>query len=641
MMIPDEYKHLVKITKEAEKTENADLLGAFPESDTLKISLEVPRCFGLSSPMLEIYADDTKEKTLTPLVWASLSGDCEIYKTELCLGELCAPCHSGLFFWTVVSESIFGKIRFSYDEFSYFPKISAENDKHDSFVLTVYEDSFTTPDWLKGGMIYHIFVDRFCKGSRPVPCRSDAIMNENWDDYRPQYAAYPGGEVANNMFFGGTLYGVAEKLDYLESLGVTCIYLSPIFEAYSNHKYDTGDYEKIDEMFGGDEALDILIAEAKKRNISIILDGVFNHTGDDSKYFNRKSRYKNLGAYNSPDSPYFKWYSFSSYPDKYRCWWDIKVVPAVDTKNPSYDQYINGEDGIIAKYLKKGIAGWRLDVADELNEVFLENLRARARETDENALILGEVWEDASIKIAYSSRRKYFRGRELDSVMNYPLRTGIIKFVTTGNADELFSATAGLYSHYPKKVSDVLMNFLGTHDTERILSVLGSGCPDMTNEEKSHYKMPEKCREKGEKLLKLAYTLLAFLPGIPSIFYGDEAGIEGLSDPFNRATFPWGRENKSLTEFYREIGALRRGENLASLCTDGYLKVSEGLPIGIFEFERFDGKGNTFTVTVNCSENPYRHSRRSKNLIEHLFEASDKMGTLPPMSAGIWLKKTK
>ncbi len=634
-MIPSQLSKLVKITKSAKKTKHAELLGAFPEDDTLEIILEVPRALGISSPILEMYADDTGENTFSPLSWISLSSDCESYSIKLILKDICTNGHSGLFFWSIISDSAYGRLRFSCDNFSYLPKISLENHDYDSYVLTVYEKGYSTPDWIKGGIMYHIFVDRFAKGGN-VPVRSDAIINEDWENYMPQYAKYPGGEVANNMFFGGTLDGVASKLDYLASLGVNCLYLSPIFEAYSNHKYDTGDYEKVDEMFGGDKALDRLISEAKSRGIKIILDGVFNHTGDDSKYFNRRGRYDTLGAYNSPDSPYFKWFDFESYPDKYRCWWDIKILPAVDSKNSEYSTYINGEDGIVQKYLKKGTSGWRLDVADELYEPFLEDLRAAAKKADPDAIIIGEVWEDASIKIAYTDRRKYFRGKELDSVMNYPLRTGIIDFIRTGNSQNLFSASAGLYLRYPKEVSDALMNFLGTHDTERILTVLGVGVPALSMEEKAHFKMSESERKKAKSLLKLAYTILAFMPGVPCVFYGDEAGIEGLGDPFNRVTYPWGREDKELVGFYREIGSLRRSR---TICTDGYLKVEEGLPDGVFAFERFSSRGKSLKVVINRSDKPYDTKMKTKNLVAHLFGIDEKSTTLPPMCAGVWVKK--
>ncbi len=631
-MIPDQLKNLVKITKSAKKTKHAEILGAFPEDDTLTIELTVPRALGISSPIFEMYADDCREKTFTPLVWRSLSGDCEKYYIDLVLSRLCQNEHSGLFFWSITAHSAYGELRFSCDPFSYSPRITPENCDHDSYVLTVYEKDYSTPDWIKGGIMYHIFVDRFAKGGE-VALRSDAILNEDWDNYMPQYAKIPGGEVANNMFFGGTLCGITSKLDYLASLGVSCLYLSPIFEAYSNHKYDTGDYEKVDAMFGGDEELDRLIEEAKSRGIKIILDGVFNHTGDDSKYFNRRGRYDTIGAYNSPDSEYFRWYTFKNYPDKYRCWWDIKILPAVDSRNPEYDNYINGEDGIISKYLKKGTCGWRLDVADELSEHFLENLRRSAKKADPDSIIIGEVWEDASIKIAYTDRRKYFRGRQLDSVMNYPLRTGIIDFIRTGDSKSLFSASAGLYLRYPKEVSDCLMNFLGTHDTERILTVLGVGVPEMTMEEKAHFSMTAEEREKALVLIRLAYVILAFMPGVPCIFYGDEAGIEGLGDPFNRVTFPWGREDKSLTDFYREIGSLRRESEILK---NGYLSVSEDLPDGVFEFKRFDDNKNSVSVIVNRSEKPYVHKKRTKNLIAPLFGIDEKASTLPPMTAGVW-----
>ena len=625
---------LVKITKKAKKTKNADILGAFPEDDVLTVTLSAPRALGLSSPLFEIYADDTGEKTFFPLSWTSLSGDRESYSITLKLGELCADTHSGLFFWSIVSHSALGHIRFSCDSYSYLPKVMPADISYDSYVLTIYEKDFSTPDWIKGGIMYHIFVDRFAKGG-DVPLRSDAIMNGDWDNYMPQYAQYPGGEVANNMFFGGTLDGVTSKLSYLKSLGVSCIYLSPIFEAYSNHKYDTGDYERVDDMFGGDMALERLISKARALGIRLILDGVFNHTGDDSKYFNRRGRYKTPGAYNSPDSPYFKWFDFKNYPDKYRCWWDIKILPAVNTRNAEYDSYINGDDGIVQKYLKKGPGGWRLDVADELSEPFLQNLRAAAKKADPDAIIIGEVWEDASIKIAYTDRRKYFRGKQLDSVMNYPLRTGIIDFVTTGDSRNLFSASAGLYARYPKEVSDALMNFLGTHDTERILTVLGVGVPNLSMEEKAHFRMSEDERKKGVTLLKLAYTILSFMPGIPCIFYGDEAGIEGLGDPFNRVTYPWGREDNELVNFYRELGILRRSQ---SVLANGYLKVFEDTPYGVFAFERFSKDGR-ISVVVNRSDKPYEVKTKTKNLVAHLFGIDKKSPSLPPMCAGVWVNK--
>ncbi len=631
-MIPEGLTKSIILTKRSKKTKSAELLGAFGEDDVITVSLFAPRALGLSSPHIEIYDDDRQKKTYYPLLWTDLKGDCETYEIKLCLSRLCEDKHSGLFFWTVVSDSAYGKIRISCDVYSYRPKVLYENESHDSFVLTVYEKGFRTPDWIKGGIMYHIFVDRFAKGGQ-YPVRSDAVMNEDWDRYMPQYAEIPGGEVENNMFFGGTLTGICEKLDYIASLGISCIYLSPIFEAYSNHKYDTGDYEKVDEMFGGNAALDRLIDEASKRDIRIILDGVFNHTGDDSKYFNKRGRYKGIGACDSPDSPYFKWYDFKSYPDTYRCWWDIKILPAVNTKDPDYNAYINGDDGIVPRYIKKGTSGWRLDVADELYEPFLCDLRGAAKKADPESLIIGEVWEDASIKIAYTDRRKYFRGRELDSVMNYPLRTGIIRFIETGDKEELFFASACLYSRYPKQVSDCLMNFLGTHDTERILTVLGVGNLDMTMKEKSLFKMNGEQRARALTLIRLAYTILAFMPGIPCIFYGDEAGVEGLGDPFNRSTYPWGREDKELLFFYRELGRIRRSKRILR---GGYLRVIEDTPSGIFAFERFDLKGNLLLVAVNRSENAYDTGARGENLISHLFGCEKSSSVIPPLSAGLW-----
>ena len=218
--------------------------------------------------------------------------------------------------------------------------------------------------------------------------------------------------------------------------------------------------------------------------------------------------------------------------------------------------------------------------------------------------------------------------------MNYPLRTGIIDFIRTGDSKNLFSASAGLYARYPKEVSDALMNFLGTHDTERILTVLGVGVPALSMEEKAHFKMSEGERKRARSLLMLAYTILSFMPGIPCIFYGDEAGIEGLGDPFNRVTYPWGREDNELVNFYRELGVLRRSQ---SVLANGYLKVFEDTPYGVFAFERFSKDGR-ISVVVNRSDKPYDTKMKGKNLIAHLFNTDEKSTSLPPMCAGVWVK---
>lgn len=410
---------------------------------------------------------------------------------------------------------------------------------------------------LPGGFIYHIFVDRFASSGKHN-VRAGGIAAHDWYSGDIQHASVRGGELKNNQFFGGDLDGITDKLDYLASLGVTVIYLSPIFDSPSNHKYDTADYMRIDPAFGDDESFSRLCREAEARGISILLDGVFNHTGADSRYFDIYSRYGG-GAYKNPDSPYRSWYNFGATDDEYECWWGIKILPRVNGEDPGYRRFIVGEDGVIRRYMRLGAAGFRLDVADELSDGFIADIHSAVREEREDGAIIGEVWEDASNKIAYGARRSYLLGGELDSVMNYPMREAIIGYVMRGDA-ELFRSTAvGIYRRYPRVVSDSLMNLLGTHDTERILTVLGGISGDGKDEDElCKMRMTTEQRKKALSRLRCAFTILFTVYGVPSVFYGDEAGIEGYHDPFCRRPYPWGQEDIGLRDYVVRLGGLRR-----------------------------------------------------------------------------------
>ncbi len=339
------------------------------------------------------------------------------------------------------------------------------------FLLTVYSKDYQTPEWFKGGVMYQIFPDRFCKQGT-MPDIKGRIARDDWGGI-PSYKPNEFGKVLNNDFFGGNFKGIESKLDYLQSLGVTTVYLNPVFEASSNHRYDTSDYKKIDPILGTETDFANLVNSAKQKGIRIILDGVFNHTGDDSVYFNKYGKYDSIGAYQSKDSPYYTWYSFHEFPDKYASWWGIDILPEVNEQSQEYQNFIFGEGGVLKKWLGFGIGGYRLDVADELPDFFLKKLRKSVKESNPNAIIIGEVWEDASNKIAYSKRREYLQGYELDSVMNYPLKEAIIGYIFNGSANHLLQAVRVLINHYPKQTLDCLMNILGTHGTARILTVLG------------------------------------------------------------------------------------------------------------------------------------------------------------------------
>ena len=481
------------------------------------------------------------------------------------------------------------------------------------FRLLLHSRDFQTPTHFHGRVMYHIFVDRFAPhgGKR----RADAVYRA-WDEEITQFATHPGGAVANNEFFGGTLWGVLDKLDYLQSLGVNAIYLSPVHKAYSNHKYDVGDYEAVDEQFGGKAALRALIAACKKRDVLLFLDGVFNHTGDDSKYFNKRKTYPVVGAFQSKESPYYAWYQFEHYPEAYAAWWGIPILPKLSLQNPEVEEYFLGERGIVAQYTEMGIDGWRLDVADELPNRFLERMRRLVKaKTDGNGVILGEVWENAADKLAYGERRRYFLGKQLDGVMNYPLREALIAFVRDANAIQLCHTLRELWSSYPTTACHSLMNLLSTHDTARILTVLGGESE------------PQLARARLCMAALLQYTVY----GVPSLFYGDEAGLLGQGDPFCRRPYPWGREDGELLAFYRKLGRIRC-EN--PVLAQGSFRILAHAPHALC-FERKNDKGHLI-VAANRGGEPFAvclpHSA-TELLTE---EQNSGIIFLSPDTAGIW-----
>ncbi len=425
--------------------------------------------------------------------------------------------------------------------------------------LTCYAADLTTPDWLAGGIMYQIFPDRFASSGEPkagVP--ADRVMHTDWRD-TPAWRPDEDGRVRNDDYFGGDLAGITDRLDYLASLGVTCIYLNPIFEAHSNHRYDTADYTRVDPLLGDEADLRALTAAAAARGIRVILDGVFSHTGADSRYFNREGRYPTDGAYNSLSSPYAGWYHFDRWPHDYRSWWGFDTLPEVEELSDGFMQYINGEDGVVARWLRCGTAGWRLDVADELPDAFLDALRARVKATDPDALIIGEVWEDASNKESYGHRRRYLLGRQLDSVMNYPFREAILTFVRQGGRQAFFDRVLSVVENYPPPTLRLLMNHIGTHDTERALTMLGGESVGQRGRDwQAQQHLTDAERALALERLRAATLLQYALPGVPSIYYGDEAGMEGYADPFNRGTYPWGGADESLVDWYRRLGACRR-----------------------------------------------------------------------------------
>ncbi len=440
---------------------------------------------------------------------------------------------------------------------------SPNRNDYQSFQLTVYDPAFTVPDWAADGIMYQIFPDRFYRSNEAAIGPHTHRLHQEWDeqmDYLPDPVK---GYYAADDFFGGNLKGIEEKLPYLAELGVTVLYLNPIFRAYSNHRYDTGSYEEIDPLLGSEADLRSLCSHAAEFGIRVICDGVFSHTGSDSLYFNREGTYPTCGAYNSPESPYASWYRFQHFPDEYDCWWDVWSLPEVEETDPSYLDYITGENGIVQKWLKAGISGWRLDVADELPDEFLDRLRSRVKTTDPNALVLGEVWEDASNKVSYNALRRFLLGGQLDSVMNYPLRKMVITLMTgKTNAGAFAADFTELASNYPPQVFSSCMNFLSTHDVCRITTTFGKpyNVADVPRAQQADIRLSKDERTRAIAMQKAASLLVYSLPGMPCIYYGDEAAVEGGTDPFNRAPFPWDRRDEQsleLTEWYRRLGDIR------------------------------------------------------------------------------------
>ena len=469
-----------------------------------------------------------------------------------------------------------------------------------SWQLTVYEES-STPAWFGCGVVYQIFPDRFCRLELPDPAGmvGSRTIHENWSnlpDWRPDEQ----GEVRNCDFFGGSLQGILSKLDDLADFGVTVLYLNPVFESASNHRYNTADYRAIDPMLGTEDDFHHLCQEAKRRGIRVILDGVFNHTGSQSRYFNADGFYSDTGAAQSPASPYYHWYSFHPWPADYDAWWGIRTLPAVREDAPDYrDFIIRGQDSVVRHWLRAGASGWRLDVADELPDDFIGEIRTAMEETAPDSFLLGEVWEDATTKIAYSMRRRYLLGQELHGVMNYPFRTALIAYLLGGDADEFRETLESLRENYPPHAFYSLMNFLSTHDTPRILTVLGADHVPDSKEERAVFRLSPARRQLGLKRLRLAALVLFTFPGAPTVYYGDEAGMEGWEDPFNRAGYPWGQEDSELKSFFSKLAHLRREQPALQTGQLHWRWTAGSLLVFARELD-----GQLLTTVVNAADTP-------------------------------------
>ncbi|GAA0037674.1 glycoside hydrolase family 13 protein [Lactobacillus amylovorus] len=419
------------------------------------------------------------------------------------------------------------------------------------YQLICYERKVPQVDWYDQGIVYQIFPDRFANGNPygEVTGRKKNSFLYATEEDTPYYVKNSRGEITRWDFFGGNLAGIRKKLPYLKKLGVNTIYLNPIFLATSNHRYDTVDYMKIDPMLGDEDDLRGLIHDLHQNGMHLLLDGVFNHVGQESIYFQE--------AIKDKSSHYYSLFNFIDYPEEYQSWWGVSSLPEVNKSNPEYQDFIYGDHGVLAKWMKDQVDGWRLDVADELPMDFLRNIRNRLMKENCQVMI-GEVWGDASDKFVNSEYRPYTFGDNLTGVMNYPVRNFIVGLLTSENNDAeiaLMNKLALLVEHYPTNFLRNCLNNIGTHDTVRIKTAL----------------------QNDEKLVLLAFGLMFMLPGVPCIYYGDEAGLIGDKDPDNRRFFPWGRESRSLIAQVSKWINVRKQNPVLVKSKIGFLHIATGI----------------------------------------------------------------
>ena len=562
--------------------------GAVRAGETVAFTLTVPVEFGCTTPYL-LFNRDGEQPSLFPLQKQYFRNGMDVFSTTI------QPQEPGLYFYYFDLYTGYRKLYAGQLGEAYVTTGDGE-----AWQLTVYEKDFQTPSHLRGGVIYQIFPDRFFESSPHATMPyADRIYRP---DKRSEPYFWPNEQhegYLNMDYYGGDLPGIRKKLTYLASLGVTCIYLNPIFEAHANHRYNTADYRKVDPVLGTNEDFAELCRAAKARGIDVVLDGVFSHTGSDSVYFNREGRYASFGAWQGPDSPYRRWYDFSpNYPHGYRCWWGFETLPEVNEEDRSYREFICGEGGVIDYWLGLGASGFRLDVADELPDEFIEKVRTAVKRVSPDKFLLGEVWEDATTKFGFDKRRTYLLGKGLDSVMNYPFKNAVLGFVCGRDAGQTMTDILSICEHYPAPALDTALNFLSTHDTERALTVIADEPANGRGREwQSGRCVTGDAYEEGMLKLRMAYAIIYTLPGVPCLYYGDEIGMQGYRDPFNRGFYCWNSHEERLKPVLAQLAQLR---HTCEAFRTGELRVlrAEG---GVLHYQRI-GEFEAAEIIVNRTE---------------------------------------
>lgn len=561
-----------KIIHNSQMSGFRNIFGAVKANSELKISIHIPEIYKPTNVILRLWQDNIGE-TLVKMQKVDILGDDLKFQCTIAM-----PSKGCLLWYYFVIVNAEKTIFYGNNAQNLGGEGAVYEQQPPSFQITVYNEDAKTPDWLKSSVMYQIFPDRFYNGHKDGfvhTHKKTAVVHASWEN-APCYFKDPDTkEILAYDFFGGNIAGIKAKLPYLKELGINVIYLNPIFKAESNHRYDTGDYHQIDPMLGTNEEFEDFCSYARSEGFRIILDGVFSHTGSNSKYFNRYGEYDSLGAYQSSDSPYYGWYNFHKHPNEYESWWGFETLPNVKETTPSYmDFIISNKESVLHFWLNKGISGWRLDVVDELPPDFVQTFYRELKKSDAEAVLIGEVWEDASNKVSYSVSREYLCGQEIDSAMNYPFRKILLDFflgyVDAAQTNRLLMS---LYENYPNHNFYAMMNLIGSHDVQRALTLLGEApyYDGMPAVKQAIYRLDESHYQLAVARLKMISLWQMTFPGVPTIYYGDEVGMQGFKDPHNRAPYPWGKEDKEIQAWYKKIIALRNQNQV--------LKTGEWIPV--------------------------------------------------------------
>ena len=530
-----------------------------------RFCLRIAKEYGIiEDPKIVIYKYHESKRIEIPL---PKEEKCRSQMNEVFLSEAVSFERSGLYFYCL-SLKIDGQQKYIKADSNWKPVITEEDLPYWQFTVT--QRKFQVPNWAKGAIMMQIFVDRFSRDKDyPIFQMPRRTIHQEWNEL-PVWKPNENGEITNTDFFGGNLRGIINHLDYIKSLNVEIIYLTPILRSQSNHRYDTANYEEIDPYLGTGEDMKELCEKAHALGIHIILDTVLNHTGNDSRYFNEYETYNEIGAFQSNQSKYYNWYRKNP-EGKFCYWWRFRNLPVCESQNKEWRAYLFSKGGIIDKWFSWGIDGLRVDVADELPDNFIEDLRKAVRRNKKDAYIIGEVWENAMRKEKDGVVRTYLHGTALDSVMDYPYTDAILKYVRFSDCNYFKSTIDEINRDYPRESFLSAMNSLSTHDIPRAITTLvGEGIEhnryqwtwDIGDKSREWQMEKDKLTDKqyvlGKKRFKVA-TLIQYMQiGNPCIYYGDEVGLYGYKDPFNRKTYPWGREDMNLLKFFIELGKIRK-----------------------------------------------------------------------------------